>query len=46
MTDQSGRKSTQANNNQKPNQLATYGERVKGIIQAAVDFLKRMVGRK
>jgi hypothetical protein len=48
MSDQSGRKSTPDNNNQnrKPSQPTTYWERAKGIIQAAVDFLKRMVGRQ
>jgi hypothetical protein len=46
MTNQSGRKGTQANNNQKPSQPASFGERVKGAIQTAADFLKRLVGRK
>ena len=45
MSDQSGRKSAQASNNRKPGP-ATYGERIKGAIQAAADFLKGLVGRK
>jgi hypothetical protein len=46
MANQSGRKNTQANNNQKPSWPATYGKRVKGAFQAAADFLKGLVGRK
>ena len=46
MANQGGRENTQANNNRKPGQPATFGERVKGAIQAAVGFLKGLVGRR
>jgi hypothetical protein len=46
MANQGGRKNTQADNNRKPSRPATYGERLKSAIQAAVGFLKGLVGRK
>ena len=46
MANQGGRENTQANNNRKPGQPATFGERVKDALQAAADFLKGLTGRK
>ena len=45
MANQGGR-NTQANNNRKPGQPATFGERVKDALQAAADFLKGLTGRR